>query len=148
MLRPVVPCACQTCCILRPLAPVDVTAHGLGRPFPRPAYQRPVRVRGVSNSRSFDDDEDLDYESSAELAKITDPLKFQALAKHLELMWKISQTRSPSACDCCAGTGERECSWCHGTGVLTVGEEIYCNELTGCRPCPICNHTVSSRDSV
>ncbi len=52
-------------------------------------------MRGVSTSRSFEDDEDLDYESSAELAKITDPLKFQALAKHLELMWKISQVLLP-----------------------------------------------------
>lgn len=95
MLRPLVPCVCQTSSTGRPLALVDVTSHCHGRLFPRPAYQRPVRVRSASGNRSFEEDEDLDYESSSELAKITDPLKFQAVAKHLELMWKISQVPLP-----------------------------------------------------
>jgi hypothetical protein len=178
-----------------------------------------VRVRSGPANRSYSDDEDLDYESSAELAKITEPLKLQAVAKHLELMWKISQVQHESylakiwRCNVLAKVSygaedvmrsfpayteigqwtfglllsrlgaalllataamvlERQNAvgateqvlWdniamhgygqqypfvvkvlvCCGAGVLTVGDEIYCNETTGCRPCPICNHQVCS----
>lgn len=33
------------------------------------------------------------------------------------LSWLVLQGRGKrSVCGCCQGTGEEECSWCHGTG--------------------------------
>lgn len=88
MSRIISQCSCQTSSVLRPAVH---GGHCIGRAVPRPAYQRPVRVRSASAGSSFDEDQELDYETSAELARITDPMKIQAVAKHLELMWKISQ---------------------------------------------------------
>lgn len=82
-------------------------------------------------------------------------------AVHLNLLWSISevsrgalsdpvparvcspappappQRKRPERCECCSGSGERECVWCHGTGAMTVGDTLYCSE-TGCSPCPVC----------
>lgn len=41
-------------------------------------------------------------------------------------------------CTCCLGSKELECTWCHGTGVMTVGDQLFCSDQ-GCRPCPVCS---------
>ena len=48
------------------------------------------------------------------------------------------QKKRPEKCECCAGSGERECFWCHGTGAMTIGDTIFCSE-GGCQHCPVCN---------
>ena len=54
----------------------------------------------------------------------------------------LVQRKRPERCDCCAGSGERECAWCHGTGAMTVGDTLFCTH-EGCRPCPVCRGNVS-----
>lgn len=49
----------------------------------------------------------------------------------------VLQRKRPERCECCSGSGERECPWCHGTGAMTVGDTLFCTH-EGCRPCPVC----------
>ncbi|KAL4433782.1 hypothetical protein ABPG75_000223 [Micractinium tetrahymenae] len=64
--------------------------------------------------------------------------KLSKLAEHLDLLLSASEASSSSVqkCECCRGTGEQECNWCHGT----VGDVLYCSE-GGCAPCPVCRGT-------
>lgn len=96
---------------------------------------------GGAGRGANDGDDDVD-ELSAEFARIAKPDKFQKLAEHLNLMWRVSSASQgrggkPQPCASCRGTGETECSFCHGTGSLTIGDTLYCSE-TGCSPCPVC----------
>jgi hypothetical protein len=155
--------------VLRTGSAIPCVWHVPGRLYARPIYQRPVRAQAVSGNYSHDGEEDLDYTTSAEFAKFTDPMKMQAVARHLDFMWQVSQVHSqlmigkmcvlprcwdlsvvqqnlrtirhskcrlivvalekrfmsclfslqrkrPAECDCCNGSGETECIWCHGTG--------------------------------
>lgn len=88
-------------------------------------------------NRSFDSEDDLDSRGAEEFASVSNPARFQKLAQHLDLMWRMSEGRRPEQCDSCRGSGEYECSWCHGTGVMTIGDTIYCNH-EGCKSCPVC----------
>ncbi|KAL6779391.1 hypothetical protein ACKKBG_A12150 [Auxenochlorella protothecoides x Auxenochlorella symbiontica] len=59
-------------------------------------------------------------------------------AEHLEMLMKATNDDSaPMLCECCDGKGELECSWCHGTGVMTLGDTLYCSD-GGCSLCIIC----------
>lgn len=49
----------------------------------------------------------------------------------------LTQRRKPSECSLCSGSGEVECQFCHGTGVMTVGDRLFCNNQ-GCHACPVC----------
>ena len=52
-----------------------------------------------------------------------------------------AQRGRPRPCECCRGSGERECAWCNGVGVLTLGETLFCSDQ-GCSSCPVCRGTV------
>ncbi|KAK9789744.1 hypothetical protein WJX73_002052 [Symbiochloris irregularis] len=93
------------------------------------------RICSSEKENHREDPEDL----SVEFARLAQPERFRKQANHLELAWQASKRRKPKPCEGCAGTGESECQWCKGTGVLTVGEHIFCTMEEGCKPCPVCN---------
>lgn len=100
-----------------------------------------IQQTKASASSSFDADDELDLETSRVFSQFSDPAKARAYAKHLELIWTISEGRpKPARCACCHGSGQRLCTWCRGSGALTLGDTVYCSE-TGCSPCPICTNT-------
>lgn len=53
------------------------------------------------------------------------------------------QEGPPKQCDVCAGEGTVECNFCHGTGVMQLGDTLYCSD-TGCSVCPVCGGDVRS----
>ena len=82
-------------------------------------------------------------------------------------MCALLQRRQPAPCDCCDGSGQKDCTWCRGTGAallekpaifsvctsphslpavgaMMVGEELFCSLAHGCKQCPICNSKVRS----
>ncbi|KAI7843402.1 hypothetical protein COHA_003000 [Chlorella ohadii] len=68
---------------------------------------------------SFDEG-NMDYKLAKELDHATWDVRRAAVTKHLELLYQASQSQSERTkveqCECCSGSGERECGWCHGTG--------------------------------
>eukprot|EP00210_Caulerpa_lentillifera_P001591 g1529.t1 len=92
----------------------------------RGKFRRPLVVRLQASSTSWDDS-DKSKRSKSEDA-----------ARHLDLLWDVTARSKPSPCSCCNGTGFKECPFCHGTGVMTVGDALYCS-LEGCSKCPVCN---------
>lgn len=73
-----------------------------------------------------------------EFQQYSDPNRLQKVTKRLELTWSVDRRRRPAPCDCCDGTGQKECAWCRGTGAMMVGEERFCSLAHGCKQCPIC----------
>jgi hypothetical protein len=53
------------------------------------------------------------------------------------------QDKAPTACRKCNSEGTTECQFCHGTGVMQLGDTLYCSN-TGCSVCPVCNGMVRS----
>lgn len=111
-----------------------------------PAAQRRLplaRPRAQGPSGSFDEG-GLDYKLAKELDHATWDVRRAAVTKHLELLYQASQSQTErnkvEQCECCGGSGELECGWCHGTGAMTVGDVLYCSE-GGCAPCPVCRGT-------
>ncbi len=101
-----------------------------------------IKAHAKHPERSYDAEDDLDFQMGEEFDRISNPAKYAQYAQHLELMWNISRAAAnrrsrPSPCECCRGTGELECSFCHGTGALTLGDTLYCSDQ-GCQPCPAC----------
>ncbi|KAG1667839.1 hypothetical protein FOA52_011027 [Chlamydomonas sp. UWO 241] len=94
---------------------------------------------------SFESEESLDSGLAEELGKIVNPARGAQMASKLDMLWKIGKVRSdankPEACSCCQGTGEIECEWCHGTGVLMVGDTLICSITDHTSKCPVCNST-------
>lgn len=59
----------------------------------------------------------------------------------LEMSWRF-QTRkgdNPSVCEKCKGYGKVECSWCHATGVLMLGDRLLCS-IEGQSHCLACDN--------
>lgn len=57
------------------------------------------------------------------------------------MSWRF-QTRKgdgPSICNKCNGRGKVECSWCHATGVLMLGDRLLCS-IEGQSHCLACNN--------
>lgn len=100
----------------------------------RPAIR--VHVSKPSSSGSYDSDGD---DLLKEFQQYTDPNRLQKITKRLELTWSVDRRRRPAPCDCCEGSGQKECTWCRGTGAMMVGEERFCSLAHGCKQCPICN---------
>ncbi|KAG2501377.1 hypothetical protein HYH03_001165 [Edaphochlamys debaryana] len=97
------------------------------------------RARSKDQLRqSFDSEDELDKELATELNAVVDPDRLQKLAKHFELAWKINRPGRPQTCDCCQGRKEEECNWCHGTGYLMVGEQMFPSTPTHTNNCPVC----------
>mmetsp|Transcript_3957 Transcript_3957/g.6533 ORF Transcript_3957/g.6533 Transcript_3957/m.6533 type:complete len:181 (-) Transcript_3957:1099-1641(-) len=98
---------------------------------------------GKSDTQSFDEDDadkGLNNELNSELSAILDPKRAERMRSHFDLVWKVTKGKArggPEVCSCCQGSGERECEWCHGTGVLTIGDKIYSNLNQG--KCPVCH---------
>ncbi|GLC72811.1 hypothetical protein PLESTF_001295800 [Pleodorina starrii] len=88
--------------------------------------------------QSFDSEDELDGDLAQELQAVADPERLKKLARHFELAWKISRPGRPKTCDCCQGTKEAECQWCHGTGYLMVGSQVYPSTPTHTNNCPVC----------
>ena len=124
-----------------------VPAHPARTCRRRTVPHQPLRTSSLHAKhpdRSYDAEDDLDFQMGEEFDRISNPAKYAQYARHLELMWNISHAAAnrrtqPSPCECCRGTGELECSFCHGTGALTLGDTLYCSE-TGCQPCPACKN--------
>lgn len=83
-------------------------------------------------------------EEFAGYARRLDPARFTRVAQHLDLLLSVSQRGRPRPCECCRGSGERECAWCNGVGVLTLGETLFCSDQ-GCTSCPVCSGTGSCK---
>lgn len=98
--------------------------------------------RNGDQTRSFDSEDDLVWSLAEEVLRIADPGRIRRVTESLNLQRKIGMVRyrRPAPCECCQGTGSMECSYCHGTGVLTIGDEVYCS-MSGCQYCPICAAT-------
>lgn len=94
---------------------------------------------GDTLRRSFDSEDDLDKDLADELRAVADPERAQKLARHFELAWKISnRPGKPQRCDCCHGSKEEECHWCHGTGYLMVGNQMFPSTSNHINNCPVC----------
>ena len=168
----------------------------LPRTLPHRHHQLPtVRVYAQQppSSGSYDSEGD---ELLREFQQYTNPNKLQKITERLELTWSVHrvrgsqyislrrcpaaprlhasvcallQRRQPAPCDCCDGSGQKECTWCRGTGAaslerpvifpvcpspnspsalsvgaMMVGEELFCSLAHGCKQCPICNSKVRS----
>lgn len=121
-----------------------VPAHPVTRRRPSTTHSRKrhVKTHAKHPERSYDAEDDLDFQMGEEFDRVSNPAKYAQYAQHLELMWNVSRAASnqrsrPCPCECCRGSGEVECSFCHGTGALTLGDTLYCSD-TGCQPCPAC----------
>uniref|UniRef100_A0A7S3RA86 CR-type domain-containing protein n=1 Tax=Dunaliella tertiolecta TaxID=3047 RepID=A0A7S3RA86_DUNTE len=120
----------------------------LGRTHHRAgSWRAPTSSRGASlvprGYRSFDETnpDSLDSSLASELRELVDPGKkeLDRQRKHMELTWRVANMKRQKAetCNCCQGSAETECEWCHGTGVMMLGDTIYVN-AQGTKPCPIC----------
>lgn len=56
----------------------------------------------------------------------------------LNFRYSDESNRAPVTCPECSGTGERECQWCHATGLLTLGDKLICS-IDGTTKCLLCN---------
>lgn len=127
--------------------------------------------RSIDNEEGEENDKCLEIE----FEQWTQPEKSAKAIAHLNLVWSVSevcfkpprhfikrhligdlpifsqsvnlllQRKRPELCDCCHGQGDRECLWCHGTGVMTVGDLLFCDDNEGCRPCPVCHGSGSCK---
>ncbi|GAX78657.1 hypothetical protein CEUSTIGMA_g6095.t1 [Chlamydomonas eustigma] len=111
--------------------------------YPR-AYS-PSRTSGnqktvcFSSMKSVDSDDDMGQDLSAEFERLKDHnTSAKGTVGHLDLLWKIGKKPRPESCTCCKGSRERECDWCHGTGVLTIGDSILCSTAEHNSKCPVC----------
>lgn len=61
--------------------------------------------------------------------------------KGLELSWRFQMKKNdgPAMCKKCNGVGRVECSWCHATGVLMLGDRLMCS-IEGQSHCLACNN--------
>mmetsp|Transcript_5187 Transcript_5187/g.11312 ORF Transcript_5187/g.11312 Transcript_5187/m.11312 type:complete len:163 (-) Transcript_5187:1596-2084(-) len=133
------------------LQPSSALARG-----PRGCLQRSIKTKGVlpvtvaravgksaggNPAHSFDSEDDLDRSLNDELNARATPERMRRMAEHLDLVWKIRKTRSAEACSECKGAREKECDWCHGTGVMTVGDTLFCSTSTHSSKCPVCRGT-------
>jgi DnaJ-class molecular chaperone len=41
-------------------------------------------------------------------------------------------------CQTCKGHKEVECNWCHGTGYLVVGDQVFYSTAEHDNHCPVC----------
>lgn len=125
-----------------------VSAHPKLRRLAGPARGRVIALAGGESAPASNSDDNQsspdDLGTEILLAREFEAAakeKQTAQAQHLELLWRVtSERRRPQQCTSCKGSGETECSWCHGTGHMTVGDQLYCSS-TGCHPCPVCHGT-------
>ncbi|GMH33365.1 hypothetical protein BSKO_01199 [Bryopsis sp. KO-2023] len=118
------------------------TSRAIPRDFTRRLSRNSTRVCCSRWERSYDSEDELNSEYLDELSGRTDPDRFDRFSKRMDLIWSISKRGRPTSCDCCKGSGTLECGFCNGTGVLTIGDVVYCS-MTGCDHCPVCKNTVS-----
>lgn len=61
--------------------------------------------------------------------------------ENMELNWRFSKQKNegPKTCKKCKGTGLVECSWCHATGVLMLGDRLMCSTEGQCH-CLACDN--------
>ncbi len=52
--------------------------------------------------------------------------------------------KKAEACETCSGTKEIECNWCHGTGILTLGDQIIRADGIKAGQCPVCKGQVGT----
>eukprot|EP01023_Acetabularia_acetabulum_P021048 TRINITY_DN21003_c0_g3_i2.p3 TRINITY_DN21003_c0_g3~~TRINITY_DN21003_c0_g3_i2.p3 ORF type:complete len:157 (+),score=11.11 TRINITY_DN21003_c0_g3_i2:155-625(+) len=98
---------------------------------------RPQIVSSGSGLRSFDSDDEL--EVSQELQSRIQVYQAVSAKKRLELLWAMqSKAKQSQMCGCCKGCGQQECDWCHGTGVLTVGDTLLCDTVASSSKCAVC----------
>lgn len=102
-----------------------------------PRKGRDIKCPTAAPNRSFDAEDELDFSISRELGALSNPEKALKMAQHLDLVWKISRSRKGKVCTCCNGAGTQECSWCHGTGMLMIGDTMFCSTSGSCK-CPVC----------
>lgn len=88
--------------------------------------------------RSFESDDELDAEIAEELNNVHDPNRFKKLQERLDLIWRIGRSKRPETCQDCQGEKSKECNWCHGTGVLMIGDQLFCSLSTHSSSCPVC----------
>lgn len=133
------------------------------RQVPHLHYQFPtirVHAQQPSSSGSYDSEGD---ELLKEFQQYADPNKLQKITKRLELTWSVDrvrtfrivicsdwvlphklysdtvlQRRQPAPCDCCDGSGQKECTWCRGTGAKPVGKAFQLSLLLSVRKAALC----------
>lgn len=130
------PCQAPQGCLRRPRAAAARPTESA------PATRRRLcacSLEGSADSPGNSED-GYDHTLSRELERRSG--KYKSLAAHLDLLYSASETTTSAVhkCDCCRGSGDQECNWCHGTGAMTIGEMLYCSE-GGCTPCPVCRGT-------
>lgn len=61
--------------------------------------------------------------------------------KALEMSWRFQKRKNhdPAFCTLCNGAGSVECSWCHATGVLMLGDRLMCS-IEGQSHCLACHN--------
>lgn len=136
----------------------------LPQPLRPPRPLRLPLCSATSVQRSFDSEDELDRGTAEAFRRVADPAAVQKVAAHLDLIWRVSevgnpwlccapgapaggstpthlppclpamQRKRPELCGSCGGTGEKECSWCHGTGARAqqlAGGRDLAGGLTG-----------------
>ncbi|PNW88817.1 hypothetical protein CHLRE_01g045650v5 [Chlamydomonas reinhardtii] len=105
----------------------------------RPGHLSACRAKSKDVlAKSFDSEDELDGDLANELQRVADPERLKKLAQHFELAWKIARPGRPQTCDCCKGRKEEECNWCHSTGYLMVGSQVFPSTPTHTNNCPVC----------
>eukprot|EP00892_Ulva_mutabilis_P012628 jgi/Ulvmu1/9738/UM055_0078.1 len=112
-----------------------------------PWMQMPERPRrSACCARALHRDEGLTGDDAAfmeELASLRTRLQKPDKSKRrmLEITWQVrggaAKEGPPKTCNACESSGTVECKYCHGTGVMQLGDMLYCSE-TGCSVCPVC----------
>lgn len=113
------------------------SSHQLHKHPRRARVVAPRAAARVPNG-SFDAEDDLDTDLAEELSRFRSPDRWNQVAQHLDLVWKVGRARGKrSVCTCCHGSGEEECAWCHGTGAMMVGDTLF-RGPNGASHCPVC----------
>ena len=129
-----------------PVAPVFVWTATKAKPR-RTTTTRPFAQQSNSSDSPDDPDSAADTTESLtrELREYVSEETHASNRRHLDLLFEVSasaltrnkKASDKTACDQCGGSGEIECPYCHGTGALTVGGVLFCDN-TGCKKCVVC----------
>jgi hypothetical protein len=74
-------------------------------------------------------------------------------ARILEQSWRFQHRNHAGSggdegqsrdCPACIGSGAKECGFCSGTGILTVGDKLLCS-VSGGTSCPVCRGVGETR---
>lgn len=114
-------------------------------PYVAPISARRPEQRGAGSTGRGDEDARSEEEK---LGKKQNPSSTRrsrrssdSSKKDLEMSWRFQTKKNDNLqlCSTCKGRGRVECSWCHATGVLMLGDRLMCS-IEGQSHCLACDN--------